>query len=78
VPLLNGRFGWTGLTWCATVGLSYLVWNQRRWELPTWVMLVEYAPVFVVLVIELIVAARTARTSPQPPAEAPALASTSC
>lgn len=78
VPLLRGRFGWTGLTWCATVGLSYLAWNGYDSRQPTWAMLVEYTPVFVVLAIELIFAARREPISPQSPAVAVESASTSC
>jgi hypothetical protein len=53
IPLLRGNQGWTGLVWCATVGVSYVVWHEPQWVVPRWAALIEYVPVFVVLAIEL-------------------------
>ena len=53
IPLLRGGHGWTGLIWCATIGVSYAVWHQPQWRLPASLALIEYVPVFVMLAIEL-------------------------
>lgn len=53
IPLLRGKHGWSGLTWCATIGVSYAVWHQPQWRLPASLALLEYAPVFVMVAIEI-------------------------
>jgi hypothetical protein len=53
IPLLRQSSGWTGLVWCATVGVSYIVWHEPQWIVPKWAALVEYVPVYLALTIEL-------------------------
>lgn len=53
IPLIRGRQGLAGLVWCATVGVSYVVWNLPKWRLPAAYALLEYAPVYGFLILEL-------------------------
>jgi len=53
IPLLRQSSGWTGLVWCATVSVSYIVWHEPQWIVPKWAALVEYVPVYLALTIEL-------------------------
>lgn len=55
IPLLPPSMGWTGMTWTATVVISYLLWRQPTWNLPIWASLAQYVPVYVVLVAELMI-----------------------
>lgn len=53
VPLMRRSGGWTLITWAATSGLSYQLWNEPAWRLPgTWAF-AQYAPVYAALAWEL-------------------------
>ncbi|MBC8109399.1 MAG: hypothetical protein H7Z14_22635, partial [Anaerolineae bacterium] len=64
IPLIRGRQGLAGLVWCATVGVSYVVWNLPEWRLPTPYALLEYAPVYAFLILELYFGTRNALRRP--------------
>lgn len=53
VPLLGGRAGWAVLIWSGTAAISYLLWRQPTWNLPTWATYVEYVPVYTLLAGEI-------------------------
>ncbi len=53
VPLLGGRTGWTMLIWSGTAAISYLLWRQPTWNLPTWATYAEYGPVYAMLIGEI-------------------------
>jgi alpha-1,6-mannosyltransferase len=53
IPLIRGKQGLAGLVWCATVGVSYAVWNLPEWKLPASYALLEYLPVYAFLTVEL-------------------------
>lgn len=57
IPLLPAPLGWTGLIWCATVGVSYL-------RGPGWYAYVEYGPVFLALAIKLFLLYRRKMNGP--------------
>jgi hypothetical protein len=58
IPLLAGRAGGSALLWSGTVAIAYLLWHQPTWNLPPWASGAEYLPVYAVLALELITAAR--------------------
>jgi len=61
VPLLRGRAGWAALAWSATLPLGYLVWQRADWRLSGALLLAEYAPVYVAVAIEIVVALRATK-----------------
>jgi hypothetical protein len=77
VPLVRAPMGWTGLTFAATVGVSYVVWHEPTWRVPAWAMLAQYAPVYAVLAIELTMLYQRARVRREVAATASASASES-
>jgi alpha-1,6-mannosyltransferase len=52
VPLLSGRFGWSGVIWSATAVFAYQLWHQPIWRLPPSTTLLEYAPVYLAIACE--------------------------
>src|SRR5205823_12926590 len=62
VPLLRGAQGWTGLAWAATAGMSYTVWRTApgAWRVPPGWMMGQYAPVLMVMLMEIVAIARSA------------------
>ncbi len=52
VPFIPARSAWAGLTWAMMIVLSYLLWRQPDWILPRWASLLEYVPVYSVLMLQ--------------------------
>jgi hypothetical protein len=59
VPLLCGAQGWTGLVFGGAVVATYLLWHLPQWVMPGRILVMEYAPVYAVLLFELIAALTT-------------------
>jgi hypothetical protein len=53
VPILNPRWGLTGLVFAATVTFNYRLWHVEHWVLPWSYLALEYLPVYAALAIEL-------------------------
>ena len=54
VPLLGGSNGLTAVVWSAAISASYLLWRTSDWILPGRILVWEYVPVYVALLIEVI------------------------
>lgn len=52
-PLLRRSTGWAALTWTATASLAYAVWQQSTPEVPTRIVMAEYAPVLLALGVQI-------------------------
>ncbi len=53
IPILNPRWGLTGLVFAATVTFNYRLWHEPQWVLPWGWLTIEYLPVYLTLIFEV-------------------------